>query len=117
MTGCSSSKIDLVADKTVTLEERAPEGVHLEAVALDDDGYLLVKGTIHSERASEVVGGHLHVSVVEPSGNLLCELQVSIREERLLARQLPKRGFFMVKILGRPQTGSKLLVEYHPRGR
>jgi hypothetical protein len=116
LVGCSVPKVDLVADRSIVLVERAPKGVHLQAGAIEEDGNLIIRGTIHSEHANEVVYGHLHVSVVEPDGEKFCEVRLSIREERSLVRQLPKRGMFAVHMPGLPQQGSTLVVEYHPRG-
>lgn len=114
--GCSVPNGDLVADRTVVLLERAPRGVHLQAGVLEEDGELVVRGTVHSEHAHEVVGGHLQVSAVEPDGETFCDVKVSIREERLLAPQMPKRGTFVIRIPGIPQRGTTVLVEYHPPG-
>ena len=114
--GCAVSRVDLVSDKSLLLVEKSPRGVHLEAQALAEDEDLVIRGTIHSEHANEVVDGHLHATVVEPSGKTFCDVRVSIREDRALARQLPKRGSFLVKIPGTPERGSTLTVEYHPQG-
>lgn len=116
LVGCSKPKVQLIAEKAIVVVEKAPRGVHLEAIALNDEGTFVVKGTIHSEHSNEVVGGHLHISVVEPSGNTVGDVKVAIRAERALARQLPKRGTFIAKLPGTPTPGSTVVVEYHRRG-
>ncbi len=117
LSGCSSSRLDLIDNGTFYLEQEPSNNISIFRVHahVDGDG-LLINGRVKRRCASfSGVGGHIDVAIVSPEGEILEQVS-TFYTPRIIPRKrarLLSGSHFEVRLPAVPPAGSTIRVKFH----
>jgi hypothetical protein len=114
LTGCLANRIDLVANKTISVTTHKPDGYSMNASVYEQEGALRLFGRVtKSPFSSSNVHGHVDVEVTDPDGNRVYCMP-AVLHSLPAARHVSKPASFTATIPIVPPLGSKVSFTYNP---
>lgn len=116
--GCASSRANLLRRGEVSVQTEAPRHITLSVSGVYQvENQVEVSGRVwrHRSSPSGLYTGHIDAEIVHPDGKVTSFHDVASRLSNI-RKGLGRRAFFVAKIEGRLDQGSKLRLEFH-RGR
>lgn len=111
----ASSRVNLVDTGVVSIERKSLRGASIKGVyAYDMQGRLVVIGHIKRPKTFPgLVGGHVDVTVIDPSGEILVK-ESTLYLPRVLSRRSHRGSTFSASFASIPPKGSIVKVLIHP---
>lgn len=111
--GCASNRVNTVKNGTLQVERTAPNGVYFsKGYIYEEDGRLVISGTVKSRNLNKIRGGHVDIAIVSPKGDIIQQSSTVVKTGRL--KKLRQQGArFKLTLSTIPPSGSTIRVVYH----
>jgi hypothetical protein len=113
LSGCASNRVNLVDSGKVLIERVDSENICISRTNVYQDGdQLEITGAVKRRRSTIFDGGHVHIAIINPQGEVLEEVRTSY-SPRIIRRKGRRESYFSVRLPIKPPEGSVVRVIYH----